>query len=90
MARTNWVTPSPPDPIRGAGVDPEVSAAILIRRFDVTHLRFIVFDQMLPKIANHWRRDEVGALMTDAGLEDVQLAWVNEFSWAAVGRKPQG
>ena len=45
---------------------------------------------MLPKIANHWRRDEVEALMTGAGLEDVQLAWVNEISWAAIGRKPQG
>lgn len=62
----------------------------LIRRFDFAHLRSIVFDQMLPKIANYWRRDEVEALMTGAGLEDVRLAWVNEISWAAIGRKPQG
>ncbi|PWC81566.1 hypothetical protein [Azospirillum sp. TSH64] len=45
---------------------------------------------MLPKIANDWRREEVEALMTGAGLEDVQLAWVNEISWAATGRRPQG
>jgi SAM-dependent methyltransferase len=62
----------------------------LIRRFDFAHLRSIVFDQMLPKIANYWRRDEVEALMKAAGLEDVRLAWVNEISWAAIGRKPQG
>lgn len=62
----------------------------LIRRFDFAHLRSIVFDQMLPKIANYWRRDEVEALMKGAGLEDVRLAWVNEISWAAIGRKPQG
>lgn len=60
----------------------------LIRRFDFAHLRSIVFDQMLPKIANYWRRDEVEALMTGAGLEDVRLAWVNEISWAAIGTKP--
>ncbi|KAA0577901.1 class I SAM-dependent methyltransferase [Azospirillum sp. B21] len=60
----------------------------LIRRFDFAHLRSIVFDQMLPKIANYWRRDEVEALMKGAGLEDVQLAWVNEISWAAIGTKP--
>jgi hypothetical protein len=53
-------------------------------------LRSIVFNQMLPKIANHWRRDEVEVLMTGARLEDVQLAWVTGISWAAIGRKPQG
>jgi hypothetical protein len=30
----------------------------------------------------------VAALMTAAGLEDVRLDWVNEMSWAAIGRKP--
>lgn len=60
----------------------------LIRRFDFAHLRSIVFDQMLPKIANYWRRDEVEALMTGAGLKDVRLTWVNEISWAALGTKP--
>ncbi|QCG93031.1 class I SAM-dependent methyltransferase (plasmid) [Azospirillum sp. TSA2s] len=62
----------------------------LIRRFDFAHLRSIVFDQMLPKIANYWRRDEVEALMRDAGLENVRLAWVNEISWAAIGTRPFG
>jgi len=61
----------------------------LIRRFDFAHLRSIVFDQMLPKIANYWRRDEVEALMTGAGLEDVRLSWVNEISWTAIGTKPR-
>jgi SAM-dependent methyltransferase len=59
----------------------------LIRRFDFAHLRSIVFDQMLPKIAHYWRRDEVEALMTNAGLVDVRLAWVNEISWTAIGTK---
>lgn len=60
----------------------------LIRRFDFAHLRSIVFDQMLPSIAHYWSRDEVETLMRHAGLEDVQLSWVNEMSWTAIGRKP--
>lgn len=61
----------------------------LIRQFDFAHLRSIVFDQMLPAIAHYWSREEVEALMKGAGLEDVQLSWVNEMSWSAIGRKPE-
>jgi SAM-dependent methyltransferase len=60
----------------------------LLRSYRFRHLRSIVFDQMLPKIAHYWRRDEVEDLMKAAGLEDVQLTWVNELSWTAVGTKP--
>lgn len=60
----------------------------LIKTFDFAHLRSIVFDQMLPKIAHYWSREEVEALMRDAGLENVRLAWVNEMSWAAIGTRP--
>ncbi len=60
----------------------------LIRKFSFRHVRSIVFDQMLPKIANYWTRAEVEALMRDAGLEAIELHWVNEMSWTAVGRKP--
>jgi SAM-dependent methyltransferase len=60
----------------------------LLRTFSFPHLRSIVFDQMLPKIANYWRKDEVEALMRRAGLTDIELAWVNQMSWAARGRKP--
>jgi SAM-dependent methyltransferase len=60
----------------------------LLRTFTFKHLRSIVFDQMLPRIANYWTRPEVDALMQGAGLVDVELIWVNEMSWAARGRKP--
>jgi SAM-dependent methyltransferase len=59
----------------------------LIARFGFGHLRSIVFDQMLPRIANYWPQNEVQALLEDAGLIDVRLEWVNEMSWAAVGTK---
>lgn len=60
----------------------------LLRTFTFRHLRSIVFDQMLPKIAHYWSRQEVEALMAGAGLKDIKLTWVNEMSWAASGTKP--
>ncbi|MBV9860320.1 MAG: class I SAM-dependent methyltransferase [Alphaproteobacteria bacterium] len=60
----------------------------LAARFGFAHLRSIVFDQMLPRIAHYWRRSEVEALMRNAGLEDVRLAPVNGISWCAIGRRP--
>jgi SAM-dependent methyltransferase len=60
----------------------------LLRRLAFSNLRSIVFDQMLPKIANYWPRETVASLMKNAGLEDVQLIWVNEMSWSAIGTKP--
>jgi SAM-dependent methyltransferase len=61
----------------------------LIRGFTFRHLRSIVFDQMLPRIANYWRRDEVETLMRNAGLTDIRVAAVNNMSWSAVGVRPR-
>jgi SAM-dependent methyltransferase len=60
----------------------------LIRGFSFRHLRSIVFDQMLPRIAHYWRREEVETLMRNAGIVDVRLMPVNGMSWAAIGSKP--
>jgi SAM-dependent methyltransferase len=60
----------------------------LARQFPFRHLRSIVFDQMLPRIANYWRRDEVSALLTGAGLAQVRVVAVNNMSWAAIGIRP--
>jgi SAM-dependent methyltransferase len=59
----------------------------LIRTFSFRHLRSIVFDQMLPKIAHYWPRATVAKIMEDAGLKNIRLQWVNEISWAAIGTK---
>jgi SAM-dependent methyltransferase len=59
-----------------------------LREIKFRHLRSIVFDQMLPKIAHYWPRGTVETLMRSAGLHDVRLAWVNEMSWSAIGTKP--
>lgn len=60
----------------------------LIRTWTFRHLRSVVFDQMLPRIANYWPRAEVEALMRDSGLQQIELSWVNEMSWCALGTKP--
>jgi len=59
----------------------------LLRQFTFSHLRSIVFDQMLPKIANYWPRAVVERMMREQGLLDVRLSWVNEMSWCAIGTK---
>ena len=59
----------------------------LIRRFSFDHLRAIVFDHMIPRIARYYTRDEAIELLTNAGLENVEAVWVNEMSWAVCGRK---
>ena len=60
----------------------------LLARFDFRHLRSIVFDQMLPRIAFYWSRDEVLQLMWGAGLRNVRIEWVNQMSWSAIGTRP--
>jgi SAM-dependent methyltransferase len=60
----------------------------LIAGFGFGHLQLIVFDQMLPRIARYWSRDEVAGMMAHAGLEDVQLTRVNQTSWSAIGTRP--
>ena len=61
----------------------------LIRGWTFRQLRSVVFDQMLPRIANYWAKAEVERLVRDCGLQQIKLAWVNEMSWCAMGRKPQ-
>lgn len=60
----------------------------LIAKFGFRHLRAIIFDQMLPRIARYWPREEVAEMMTQAGLEDVSMTWVNQMSWSAIGTRP--
>lgn len=60
----------------------------LVARFAFAHLRSIVFDQMLPRIAHYWSREKVRQLMREAGLDEVRLAAVNGVSWSAIGVRP--
>ena len=59
----------------------------MIREFTFRHLRSIVFDQMLPEVANYWTKEEVLELFKDLPIKDVEIEWVNEMSWAISGKK---
>lgn len=59
----------------------------LLRGFRYDHLRAIVFDQMLPKTARYYRRDEARALLDSPQLEQVEVHWVNQCSWTVTGIK---
>ena len=67
---------------------PNLEYYALISTFSFHHLRSIVFDQMLPKIANYWTKQEVYELLNSTELEDIVIEGVNDISWAAKGRKP--
>lgn len=59
----------------------------LIRGFSFDHLRAIVFDHMIPRIALYYTRAEAESLLGRAGLIDIRATWVNENSWSVTGRK---
>ncbi len=58
-----------------------------IRSFPFEHLRAIVFDHMIPKIARYYTREEAIQLLQKAGVADVEAVWVNQMSWAVSGFK---
>jgi SAM-dependent methyltransferase len=59
----------------------------LLRSFSFAHLRVVVFDQMIPRIAHYWPKDFVESLCRNARLENIRLVHVNDMSWSACGQK---
>jgi SAM-dependent methyltransferase len=47
-----------------------------------------IYDQLNPKIAYYWTREEIGGLMEGAGFEDLKLHHRHGYSWTAFGRRP--
>jgi SAM-dependent methyltransferase len=61
----------------------------LLRHFSFAHLRAVVFDQMIPRIAYYWPKEFVESLCRNSGLENICLVHVNDMSWSVSGRKPR-
>lgn len=59
----------------------------LLRNFPFMHLHHIVFDQMLPRTSNYWKKSEAMELLQQADLSDIRIEWVNECSWTVTGIK---
>jgi hypothetical protein len=63
-----------------------------LKTFKLWHLHSIVFDQLLPPIANYWKREEVLALCSEAGISDGSRelsvsAPPNKMGWTLVAIK---
>jgi SAM-dependent methyltransferase len=60
----------------------------LLRQLQFRHLRAIVFDHLIPRIALYYTKADAVELLRQAGLVDVRAHWVNEMSWTVIGRRP--
>lgn len=58
-----------------------------ISKFKFWHVHSIVFDQLIPKIANYWKKEEALRLFKNKGLKDIKIYRVNNNSWTVIGRK---
>lgn len=58
-----------------------------LRAYSFLHLRHIVFDHMVPRIARYYRREEAVRLVERAGLRIEKVDWVNEMSWTILSVK---
>lgn len=60
----------------------------LLRTFRFDHLHSIIFDQLIPKVANYWKREEALQLLADTGmLKDIRIFPANGMSWTVLGTK---
>ena len=47
----------------------------------------VIYDQLNPAFAKHYKEYEVRKLLEDAGFEDVKLHHRHGYSWSAVASK---
>jgi SAM-dependent methyltransferase len=52
------------------------------------HLTTVIFDQLFPKIANYWSRNEIIQIVQNAGWRVDAICPVNNMSWSLVASIP--
>lgn len=57
------------------------------RGAELWHVHSILFDQLLPEIANYWTEAESKALFDGLPVESVTATWINRGSWTVVAKK---
>jgi SAM-dependent methyltransferase len=57
-------------------------------RFDPSVRRLVIVDQINPQWAKYYRREEIEAVVRDAGFVDVRAHHRHNYSWTVIGRKP--
>ncbi|MDP2910029.1 MAG: class I SAM-dependent methyltransferase [bacterium] len=56
--------------------------------FKFWHIHSIVFDQLIPEVANYWRKKEVEDLVSSFGLKDIKIFRPeNGIGWTVIGYK---
>jgi len=59
-----------------------------LSNFRFWHTHSIVFDQLIPEVANYWKKDEAFNLLKNSGkLRDIKIHRVNNNSWTVLGVK---
>ncbi|MCK5476399.1 MAG: methyltransferase domain-containing protein [Candidatus Aenigmarchaeota archaeon] len=58
-----------------------------LSNFRFWHTHSIIFDQLIPRIANYWTKKEAMDLFKNKGLEDIKAYRVNKNSWTVIGKK---
>ena len=52
------------------------------------HVHLTIFDQLVPKIANYWKKEEVEALLNSLPANKIyNLYHIKDYSWTAVINK---
>ena len=56
--------------------------------FDLWHIHSIVFDQLIPKVANYWSKEQVLELFKSLGLKKYDIYRPpNDMGWTVIGLK---
>ena len=58
-----------------------------LSNFRFWHTHSIIFDQLIPRIANYWTKKEAMDLFKNKGLKDIKAYRVNKNSWTVIGKK---
>lgn len=58
-----------------------------LKAFGFYHVHSIIFDQLLPVIANYYKKEEAEKLLVDVGLRKVKIYSCNNNSWTVTGIK---
>lgn len=60
----------------------------VLRRLSPRQLRLTIYDQLNPRYAKYYTRDEAVRLFTQAGFADVQASHRHGYSWLLIGTRP--
>jgi SAM-dependent methyltransferase len=67
---------------------PRIEYLRQLKTFSYTHLHSIIFDQLIPVVANYWTQEEAEKLFRDIPeLSDIRSFPVNGVSWTVIATK---